>query len=96
MPETLPDILTPKEAADYLRLTKSALLEKTRQGLIPAAKIGREWRFSRRQLLQWLEDAAIPEELVEQGMVLVAEERAAEAQEGDFLPWPEAKKALSL
>lgn len=73
MAEVSHDVLTPKEAADYLRLREATVLAGARRGTIPAAKIGREWRFSRRQLLRWLEDAALPEELVEQGMIQAAE-----------------------
>jgi excisionase family DNA binding protein len=73
MTESSHDVLTLKEAAAYLRLRERTVLAAARKGAIPAAKIGREWRFSRRQLLEWLEEAAIPEELVEQGMIQAAE-----------------------
>lgn len=86
MPETIPDVLTSKEAADYLRLQENLLLAKVREGIIPATKIGQEWRFSRRQLLCWLEEIAAREE---EDVILAA---AAEEAYQD----PDNQEQLSL
>lgn len=44
-------ILTVKEAAAYLRLSEMTILRLANQGLIPGAKIGRQWRFTREAIL---------------------------------------------
>ena len=48
------EILTAQEAADYLKLHAETIKVKARNGLIPAAKIGREWRFRKSDLDAWL------------------------------------------
>lgn len=76
-----PAVLNVEEAAEFLRFPEETLLEKAEEGAIPAAHLFGEWRFSRRQLLRWIEDRAIPEELVEQSLAEEAERRVA-ASEG--------------
>jgi excisionase family DNA binding protein len=49
------DILTAEEVAQWLQLHPDTVRIKARTGEIPGRKIGREWRFSRRQLLEWIE-----------------------------------------
>lgn len=49
------DILTLKEAANYLRVSESSLLRLLKDRKIQARKVGRQWRFSRRQLLDYVE-----------------------------------------
>ena len=44
-------VLTVKEAAGYLRLSEMTILRLAHQGLIPGAKIGRQWRFTREAIL---------------------------------------------
>jgi len=44
-------VLTVKEAAAYLRLSEMTILRLAAQGLIPGAKIGRQWRFTREAIL---------------------------------------------
>jgi excisionase family DNA binding protein len=49
------DVLNVEEAAQYLGFSAYTVREKARDGEIPGRKIGKEWRFSRRRLLEWLE-----------------------------------------
>jgi excisionase family DNA binding protein len=49
------DVLNAEEAAEFLGFNPYTIREKARLGEIPGRKIGREWRFSRRQLLAWVE-----------------------------------------
>jgi excisionase family DNA binding protein len=49
------DVLNVEEAAGYLGFSPYTIREKARDGEIPGRKIGKEWRFSRRMLLKWLE-----------------------------------------
>lgn len=48
-------VLTIKELADYLAISKATLHTMVRKGEIPAAKIGKSWRFLRPAIDRWLE-----------------------------------------
>ncbi len=50
------EVLNVEEAAEFLGFAPYTIREKAREGQIPGRKIGGEWRFSRRQLLGWLEE----------------------------------------
>ncbi len=50
------DVLNAEEAAEFLGFNPYTIREKARLGEIPGRKIGREWRFSRRKLLEWIEE----------------------------------------
>jgi excisionase family DNA binding protein len=49
------DLLTAKEVADLLKMNPQVVLRKLQAGTIPGYKLGKDWRISRRQLLEWLE-----------------------------------------
>lgn len=49
------EVLNVEEAAEFLGFHPYTVREKARLDQIPGRKVGREWRFSRRQLLEWLE-----------------------------------------
>jgi len=48
-------IMTVSEVASYLGLHVMTLYKLTREGRVPAAKIGGQWRFKRDVLDEWLE-----------------------------------------
>jgi excisionase family DNA binding protein len=73
-------VLTAQQAAELLQFPEETVVKKAEEGAIPAARLFGEWRFSRRQLLRWLEDLAIPEELVEQSLAEEAERRLATSE----------------
>ena len=50
------DVLNVEETAEFLGFAPYTIREKARDGEIPGRKIGGEWRFSRRRLLEWLEE----------------------------------------
>jgi len=50
------DVLNVEEAGEFLGFAPYTIREKARDGQIPGRKIGGEWRFSRRQLLEWIEE----------------------------------------
>jgi excisionase family DNA binding protein len=55
MIDTDDDVLTLKEAARLLHLTKPVVLQMATSGRLPGRCIdGKEWRFSRRALLEWV------------------------------------------
>jgi excisionase family DNA binding protein len=47
------DIMTLKEVAKYLGLHVMTVYKLTREGRVPAAKIGGQWRFKRNVLDEW-------------------------------------------
>lgn len=66
---------------------------------MPAAKVGREWRFSRRQLIAWIEEGGIlSEDLVDQGLAIAVDEAVEDVKAGreKLVSWEEAKAALGL
>jgi excisionase family DNA binding protein len=50
----MPDILTLREAAAFLRLSERSLYELARSRRVPAAQLGGKWLFPRTQLERWL------------------------------------------
>lgn len=48
------DILNLEEAIDFLGISEKTLIKSLREEHIPARKLGREWRFSREALINWL------------------------------------------
>lgn len=46
--------LTPEQAAQMLNLSAYTVRAYARQGIIPAHKIGRTWRFSKADLEEWV------------------------------------------
>ena len=52
------DIMNADEVAEWLRIPKSTLYKVCNEGQIPAAKIGRHWRFDRQALKRWFEERA--------------------------------------
>jgi excisionase family DNA binding protein len=53
-PAPLPDVLTPKQAAELLQVDEEELLELAEAGSVPGRRIGDRWRFSRPALIAWL------------------------------------------
>ena len=51
------DVLTIEELAAYLEIPKSTLYKLVREGKIPSQKVGRYWRFRKRAIERWLEEA---------------------------------------
>lgn len=49
-----PEVLTLREAARYIRVSDKTLREMAKANRVPAQKVGREWRFLREALKQWL------------------------------------------
>lgn len=49
------DVMTALEVANWLNFNPVTVRLKAVKGEIPGRKIGKEWRFSRRVLLKWLE-----------------------------------------
>jgi excisionase family DNA binding protein len=48
------DILTVEELHGYLKIPKPTLYALAQNGRIPAAKVGKHWRFRRADIDQWM------------------------------------------
>lgn len=58
MSEAVSETLGADDAASLLRLSVDALLRKARAGIIPGARIGREWVFVREDLIELIRTRA--------------------------------------
>lgn len=50
------DLMTAAETCRYLKITQRTLYRYLRSRQIPAFKLGKEWRFVRSDLEQWIRD----------------------------------------
>lgn len=50
------EIMTAEETCRYLKITTRTLYRYLRSRQIPAFKLGKEWRFVRSDLEQWIRD----------------------------------------
>ncbi len=60
-------VLTTKEAAEYLKINDQVLEKYLREGKVPAKKVGRQWRISKLALDLWLAPSlvkALPRQLL--------------------------------
>ncbi|MBZ0165502.1 MAG: helix-turn-helix domain-containing protein [Candidatus Omnitrophica bacterium] len=48
-------VLTIKDVARYLSLHTSTVYRYAQKGVIPAFKVGSDWRFSRRHIDAWID-----------------------------------------
>ncbi|MBI4001042.1 MAG: helix-turn-helix domain-containing protein [Nitrospira defluvii] len=53
-PSSESEILTVSEVARFLRVPKSTVYKLARLGQLPASKIGKHWRFLRRDIHDWM------------------------------------------
>lgn len=49
------EVLTVQEVAQFLRVPRSTIYKLARIGHIPASKVGKHWRFTRRGLDEWVQ-----------------------------------------
>lgn len=71
------DIMTLEEVAKYLKLQPQTVYKWAQDGQIPGAKLGKEWRFRRRILDEWVDNSILFSKggfnwLVESSQVAVA------------------------
>jgi excisionase family DNA binding protein len=53
------EILTVKELSDLLKIHQSTVYRLTKEGRIPAFRIGSEWRFRKDQIVHWIAEQTI-------------------------------------
>lgn len=51
-------LMTLQEVAEYLRLSEDTIYKKAQAGEIPGFKIGKQWRFRRSEIDEWLKQQA--------------------------------------
>jgi excisionase family DNA binding protein len=54
----MPDIMTTKELAKYLKLHEITVCKHAAEGIIPAIRIGRVWRFDKEAIDEWINVAS--------------------------------------
>jgi len=55
MPDSSPnEIMSLSELAEYLKVSKSTLYKLVQQGDLPGQKIGKQWRFHKKAVDEWL------------------------------------------
>ena len=52
------EILTTKEMAKYLKLHEITIAKYAAEGVIPAMRIGRVWRFNKDEVDKWIRSGA--------------------------------------
>ena len=91
------DVLTAKEAAEFLRTTVDTVKRRARAGSIPAAKIGREWRFRRADLDAWLAGGGtLREQMEDEGIAIIVAERKSDPANWVFRPVEEVLRERGL
>jgi len=80
------DVMTAEQAAEFLQTSRATIVRKARAGELPAAKLGREWRFRRADLDRWLRRGGDRyEKLVEAAMDEELRKRIRE-DTGEWIP----------
>jgi excisionase family DNA binding protein len=51
----MPDLLSPKQLAEYLQLSQRTVYRLLDRGAIPAVKVGGQWRFRKTTVDEWLD-----------------------------------------
>lgn len=52
-------VMTLEELAGYLKLPKSTLYKLVQDGRIPGQKLGKQWRFGKQAIDQWLNNQVL-------------------------------------
>ena len=48
--EAMPEIMTPKEVAQYLKMSVLTVYKHAKQGTIPGFRVGNSWRFDKKKI----------------------------------------------
>lgn len=52
--DQIDQVMTLEELATYLKLPKSTIYKLVQEGRIPGQKLGKQWRFGKQAIDQWL------------------------------------------
>ena len=73
------EIMTIEEVAAYLRLKPQTIYKWAQEKRLPAAKLGKEWRFRRSLIELWLDELMLGED---SGFAHLREKRLSSPREG--------------
>ncbi len=52
----MPEIMTTQELAKYLKLHQITICKYVKEGIIPAFRVGRVWRFDKEVIDKWISE----------------------------------------
>jgi len=61
----MPEILTPKEVANYLKMSVLTVYKHAKEGVIPGFRVGNSWRFDKTKIDELLVGSQVKENLAE-------------------------------
>jgi excisionase family DNA binding protein len=61
----MPEILTPKEVANYLKMSVLTVYKHAKEGVIPGFRVGNSWRFDKTKIDELLVGSPVKEDLAE-------------------------------
>jgi excisionase family DNA binding protein len=56
----MPEIMTTKELAKYLKLHAITICKNAAEGKLPGIRIGRVWRFDKEAIYKWIAKGTAP------------------------------------
>lgn len=73
------DIITLQEVAEYLKVDEKTVYHMVQSKKVPAFKVGNQWRFSKNDIMRWIENRNIVVEIpivgsVAAGIPILAEQ----------------------
>lgn len=87
------DVLTPKEAAEKLKLNEKTVLQLLRSGELPGRHLGRQWRIPEDALMEYLEGDFDREPLSKEDLAAVKESVEA-FERGEYVTLDELDRDL--
>lgn len=84
------EILTTKEAAEYLKMSPDTVKRLARQGRLPGIKLGHTWRFRKADLEEMFSEAIVDRALVDEA------ERILSDPSTEWVPWEQVKAERDL
>jgi excisionase family DNA binding protein len=61
----MPEILTPKEVANYLKMSVLTVYKHAKEGVIPGFRVGNSWRFDKTKIDELLVGTQVKDNLAE-------------------------------
>lgn len=54
--DNLPEITTPQELADFLKVNVQTIKRAIKSGKLKALRVARDWRIERNAVIEWIEE----------------------------------------
>jgi len=68
----MPEIMTTREVAKYLKLHQITIIKYVKEGIIPAFRVGRVWRFDKEIIDKWISEEQKNPQIVKKSKVKAA------------------------